>query len=157
MAIVHNPESDYSRENERWNTTKQHGGFNANGFEEYPLMVFKAFERDNGKVMCGDPLATVGDAEGEAFSRSCQLVVRNDEERDKAVKAGWSFGPDTAIEKYEHDMRSIAEITAQRHFAEQGSSDLAKAEAKQADDATHRQVPEVPEKRKRGRPRKAGV
>ena len=157
MAIVHNPDSEYAREHERWNTTKQHGGFNANGYEEYPLMVFKAFERDNGKVMCGDPLAAVGDSEGEAFSRSCQLIVRNDEERDKAVKAGWSIGPDKAIEKYEHDMRSIAEVTAQRHFAEQGSSDLAKTEAKQADDATHRQVPEVPEKRKRGRPRKTGV
>ena len=157
MAIVHNPDSEYAREHERWNTTKQHGGFNANGFEEYPLMVFKAFERDNGKVMCGDPLAAVGDSEGEAFSRSCQLIVRNDEERDKAVKAGWSIGPDKAIEKYEHDMRSIAEVTAQRHFAEQGIGDLAKAEAKQADDATHRQVPEVPEKRKRGRPRKTGV
>jgi hypothetical protein len=157
MAIVHNPDSEYAREHERWNTTKQHGGFNANGYEEYPLMVFKAFERDNGKVMCGDPLAAVGDSEGEAFSRSCQLIVRNDEERDKAVKAGWSIGPDKAIEKYEHDMRSIAEVTAQRHFAEQGIGDLAKAEAKQADDATHRQVPEVPEKRKRGRPRKTGV
>ena len=157
MAIVHNPDSEYAREHERWNTTKQHGGFNANGYEEYPLMVFKAFERDNGKVMCGDPLAAVGDSEGEAFSRSCQLIVRNDEERDKAVKAGWSIGPDKAIEKYEHDMRSIAEVTAQRHFAEQGIGDLAKAEATQADDATHRQVPEVPEKRKRGRPRKTGV
>ena len=157
MAIVHNPDSEYAREHERWNTTKQHGGFSANGFEEYPLMVFKAFERDNGKVMCGDPLAAVGDSEGEAFSRSCQLIVRNDEERDKAVKAGWSLGPDKAVEKFEHDMRSIAEVTAQRHFAEQGIGDLAKAEAKQADDATHRQVPEVPEKRKRGRPRKTGV
>ena len=157
MAIVHNPDSEYAREHERWNTTKQHGGFNANSYEEYPLMVFKAFERENGKVMCGDPLAAVGDSEGEAFSRSCQLIVRNDEERDKAVKAGWSLGPDKAVEKFEHDMRSIAEVTAQRHFAEQGIGDLAKAEAKQADDATHRQVPEVPEKRKRGRPRKTGV
>ena len=157
MAIVHNPDSDYARENARWDTTQQHGGFNANGFEEYPLMVFKAFERDNGKVMCGDPRAAVGDAEGEAFSRSCQLVVRNIEERERAMSQGWSIGPDRAIEKYEEDMRSIAEVTAQRHFAEQGISALAKAEAKQADDATHRQVPAVPEKRKRGRPRKTGV
>ena len=157
MAIVHNPESDYSRENARWDTPKRDGGFRADGFEEYPKMVFKAFERDNGKVMCGDPSATVGDADGEAFSRSCQLVVRNDEEHSRALLQGWSLGPDKAVEKYEHDMRSIAEVTAQRHFAEQGSGDLAKAEAKQADDATHRQVPEVPEKRKRGRPRKTGV
>ena len=57
------------------------------------------------------------------------------------------------------DLR-IAEVTAQRHFADQGISDLAKAEATQADAATHEQVPAVPVtpiKRKRGRPRKTGV
>jgi hypothetical protein len=160
MAIVHNPDSDYAREMEKWDQTTSNGGFGAARFEEYPLMVFKAFQRDNGRVMCGDPLATVGDAEGEAFSRSCQLIVRNDDEHDRALGDGWSKGPDTAIEKFERDMQSIAEVTAQRHFADQGLSDLAKAEATQADAATHEQVPAVPItpiKRKRGRPRKTGV
>jgi hypothetical protein len=160
MAIVHNPDTDYAREMEKWNQPTNNGGFGAARFEEYPLMVFKAFQRDNGRVMCGDPLATVGDAEGEAFSRSCQLIVRNDDERDRALGEGWSKGPDTAIEKFERDMQSIAEVTAQRHFADQGISDLAKAEATQADAATHEQVPAVPVtpiKRKRGRPRKTGV
>ena len=160
MAIVHNPDSDYSRELEKWNRPTNDGGFGAARFEEYPLMVFKAFQRDNGRVMCGDPLATVGDAEGEAFSRSCQLIVRNDDEHDRALGDGWSKGPDTAIEKFERDMQSIAEVTAQRHFADQGISDLAKAEATQADAATHEQVPAVPitpVKRKRGRPRKIKV
>ena len=156
MAIVHNPDTDYAREMEKWNQPTNNGGFGAARFEEYPLMVFKAFQRDNGRVMCGDPLATVGDA----FSRSCQLIVRNDDERDRALGEGWSKGPDTAIEKFERDMQSIAEVTAQRHFADQGISDLAKAEATQADASTHEQVPAVPVtpiKRKRGRPRKTGV
>ena len=160
MAIVHNPDSDYAREMEKWNQPTTNGGFGAARFEEYPLMVFKAFKRENGRVMCGDPLATVGDAEGEAFSRSCQLIVRNNDERDPAMADGWSVAPDKAIEKYELDMRSIAEVTAQRHFADQGLSDLAKAEATQADAATHEQVPAVPitpVKRKRGRPRKIKV
>ena len=94
--------------------------------------------------MCGDPLATVGDAEGEAFSRSCQLIVKNNNERDRAMGDGWSIAPDKAIEKFERDMQSIAEVTAQRHFADQGLSDLAKAEATKADAATHAQVPAVP-------------
>ena len=160
MAIVHNPDSDYAREVEKWNQPTNNGGFGAARFEEYPLMLFKAFKRDNGRVMCGDPLATVGDAEGEAFSRSCQLIVRNNDERDRAMDDGWSVAPDKAIEKFEHDLRSIAEVTAQRHFADQGLSDLAKAEAAQADAATHEQVPAVPVtpiKRKRGRPRKTRV
>ena len=159
MAIVHNPDSDYARELEKWNQPTTNGGFGPARFEEYPLMVFKAFQRENGKVMCGDPLATVGDAEGEAFSRSCQLIVRSTAERDRALADGWSIAPDKAIEKFEHDMQSIAEVTAQRHFADQGLSGLAKAEAQQADAATHEQVPAVPItpiKRKRVRlPRKA--
>jgi hypothetical protein len=160
MGIVYNPDSDYARELQKWNEPTTNGGFGAARFEEYPLMVFKAFKRDNGRVMCGDPLATVGDAEGEAFSRSCQLIVRNNDERDRAMADGWSGAPDEAVKKFEHDMRLIAEVTAQRHFADQGLSDLAKAEATQADAATHEQVPAVPVtpiKRKRGRPRKTGV
>ena len=155
MGIVHNPDSDYARELEKWNQPTTNGGFSAARFEEYPLMVYKAFQRENGKVMCGDPRASVGDAEGEAFSRSCQLVVKSNEERDRALADGWSASPDQALEKFERDLQSIAEVTAQRHFADQGLSDRAKAEAQQADDATHAQVPAVPitpVKRKRVRP-----
>ena len=154
MAIIHNPDSEYSREMQQWNTQKRHGGKNANGFEAFPTMLYKAFARENGKVMCGDPLAAVGDPVGEAFSRSCQLIVQNEYERDNAVRDGWSLDPNLAMAKYEHDMRGIAEVTAQRHYADQGMGELARAEAKQADDATHEQVPAVPVKRKAGRPRK---
>ena len=107
MAIIHNPDSEYSREMAQWNTQKRHGGKNANGHEPFPDMLYKAFARDNGKVMCGDPLAAVGDPVGEAFARSCQLTVGNAEERDRALAQGWSVGPVEAIEKYEKDMRSI--------------------------------------------------
>ena len=160
MSIIHNPDSEYSREMARWNTQKRHGGFGANGYEPFPAMLYKAFARDNGKVMCGDPLAAVGDAIGEAFARSCQLIVQNEDERDHAVRQGWSLGPDLAIAKYEQDLRGIAEVTAQRHFADQGMGALAQAEAQVADAATHEQVPAVPEtpvRRKRGRPLKVRV
>ena len=154
MAIILNPDSEISREMQQWNTQKRHGGKNANGFEPFPTMLYKAFARDNGKVMCGDPLAAVGDPVGEAFSRSCQLIVQSEYERDNAVRDGWSLSPDLAMDKYERDMRGIAEVTAQRHYADQGMSELAKIEAKQADDATHEQVPSLPSKRKAGRPKK---
>ena len=66
MGIVHNPDSDYARELEKWNQPTTNGGFSAARFEEYPLMVYKAFQRENGKVMCGDPRASVGD-EGQGI------------------------------------------------------------------------------------------
>ena len=138
MAIIQNPDTEYSRELAKWNTPKQQGGLAPNGFQPYPSMVYKAFARENGKVMCGDPLAAVGDAIGEAFSRSCQLVVNDAEGLDKAIRDGWSRGPDIAIEKYEQDMRNVADVTARRHFSDQSMGELAKKEAVLADNASER-------------------
>jgi hypothetical protein len=62
MAIIHNPDSEYSRELAKWDTPERHGGFGPNAHEEFPKMMYRARERENGKVMCGDPLAATGDA-----------------------------------------------------------------------------------------------
>ena len=157
MAIIHNPDSEYSREMTKWNTQKRHGGMGANGYEPFPKMVYQARARENGKVMCGDPLAAVWDAVGESFARSCQQIVQNQEELDKSVKQGWYDTPDLAIAGYEVAQRSMADIAAMRHFTDQRMSEVAQAEAKLADDATHEHLPALPEKRKAGRPKKVQV
>jgi hypothetical protein len=157
MAIIHNPESEYSRELAKWNTEKRHGGFRPNGHEEFPKMMYQARERENGKVMCGDPLAATGDAVGEAFSRSCQTVVNDQGEMDESLKKGWYDTPDLALAGYEDNQKSMADIAAMRHFSDQRMSETAQAEAKTAEDATHRHIPSIPAPRKRGRPRKVTV
>jgi hypothetical protein len=160
MGVIHNPESEYSRELERWNLPKRLGGFNVNKFEPFPVMVYKAFARDNGKVMCGDPLAAVGDVKGEAFARQCQLSVKNKEDHDRAIKMGWSTSPDSAIELFEKNQLEISTATAERHYRDQRMSERARAEAFAADEATHAHVPDVPEtkvRKKRGRPSKKAV
>jgi len=160
MAIIHNPDSEYSREMTKWNTQKRHGGFGANGYEPFPKMVYQAHARENGKVMCGDPLAAVGDPVGEAFSRSCQRIVQDQDELDISVKQGWYSTPDLAIVGYEQDQKSMADIAAMRHFADQRMSALAQAEATVADASTHEHVPAVPSTpvlRKRGRPKRIVV
>jgi|TARA_R110000824_G_scaffold312071_1_gene499201 hypothetical protein len=157
MSIIHNPDSEYSRELEKWNTQKRHGGFGADGYEEFPKMVYQARARDNGKVMCGDPLAAVGDAVGEAFSRSCQKIVQNQDEVDVSVKQGWYATPTEAMDGYEKTQKSMADIAAMRHFSDTRMSDLAQREAKVADDATHVHLPSIPAKRKRGRPKRVVV
>ena len=160
MAIIHNPDSEYSREMTKWNTQKRHGGFGANGYEPFPKMVYQARARENGKIMCGDPLAAVGDAVGEAFARSCQQIVQNQEELDKSVKQGWYDTPDLAMAGYEMAQRSMADIAAMRHFADQRMSAPAQMEAKMADDATHEHLPSIPSTpvlRKRGRPKHVTV
>lgn len=157
MAVIHNPESEYSRELERWNVPKRLGGFNADGFIPFPMMLYKAFAYENGQVMCGHPLAAVGDVKGEAFARRCQLSVKNKDELERARKLGWTDSPDAAIIKYEREQRTIADETAERHYRDQRMSEQARAEASAADDATHEHVPDVPVRRKRGRPAKKTV
>ena len=160
MAIIHNPDSEHFRETEQWNKPKREGGKNANGYEAFPTMLYKAFARDNGKVMCGDPLAAVGDAVGEAFARSCQQIVQNQEELDKLVKQGWYDTPDLALAGYEDTQKSMADVAAMRHFADQRMSAVAQVEAKMADDATHEHLPAIPSTpvlRKRGRPKHVTV
>jgi len=110
--------------------------------------------------MCGDPLAAVGDAVGEAFARSCQQIVQNQEELDKSVKQGWYDTPDLALAGYEDTQKSMADVAAMRHFADQRMSAVAQVEAKMADDATHEHLPSIPSTpvlRKRGRPKHVTV
>jgi len=157
MPVVHNPDSAFSREMDRWNLPKREGGFNADGYVAFPAMVYKAFPNENGKVMCGDPRTAMGEAKAETFARKCQLTVRSPEELEKALRAGWEETPDAALTRYDTDQRTIADTAAARHFSDQRMSAKAQAEAKVADDATHEHVADVPVRRKRGRPTKKAV
>ena len=164
MAIIHNPDSEHSRETERWdmpqNQKNRDGkwGFGPIGYEDFPKMMYRAQPNANGKIMCGDPLAAIGDAIGEAFSRSCQTIVQNQEESERMIKRGWYDTPDLALSGYERDQKSLADIAAMRHFSDQKMSALAQAEASVIDNATSEHVPSIPAPRKkRGRPRKRVV
>jgi|TARA_R110002020_G_scaffold74748_6_gene190947 hypothetical protein len=160
MAIVQQPDSEYSQEVQKWNTPKRQGGYAPDGHEDFPKMMYRAQPNStfNGKVMCGDPSAAVGDAIGEAFSRSCQIIVQDQEEADRMIKRGWYDTPDLALSGYEQDQKSIADIAAMRHFSDQKMSSSAQEEAKAVDDGTHEHVPSIPAPRKkRGRPRKRVV
>jgi len=154
MAIVQSPDSEYTRETNKWNLPKHQGGFNANGFEPFPVMLYKAHARANGKVMCGDPLATVGDAAAEAFSRSCQLSVRAPEDLARAYREGWSDSPEAALATYERDQVEIADTAAKRHFSDHRMSAQAQGEAAVADAATHEHVAAVPMRKKRSHHKK---
>jgi hypothetical protein len=157
MAIVQSPDSEYARETSKWDLPKRQGGFNANGFEAFPVMLYKAHARANGKVMCGDPLATVGDAEAEAFSRSCQLHVRGPEDLARAYREGWADSPEAALAAYERAQIDIADTAAKRHFSDQTMSAQAQAEAVVADAATHEHVAAVPVRKKRSHHKKKKV
>ena len=148
----------------RWNTPKNkktykgESGFGPVGHQEFPKMIYRAQPNAKGKIMCGDPSAAVGDAIGESFSRSCQMIVHDREESDRMTQRGWYDAPDLAVIGYEREQKAMADIAAMRHFSDQKMSASAQAEAKVVDEATDAHIPSIPAPRKkRGRPKRVVV
>lgn len=159
MGIVLNPESAYAKELARWNTPRNQfvknpdgtssdvRGMGAIGIEPFPRMVYKAHKRENGKVMCGDNPMMYRDErlqlEAEAFSRSCQLIVRSEGEYARALSDGWRDTPNAALEHYEALEHEIFTAAAEAAHAASRMSEKARAEFDAADKTTHEQVTDV--------------
>lgn len=135
------PESHYAKEMRKWEKPYR--------FAKYPQMLYKARKpASGGPYICTDPLS-------ESFSASCQLVVRDDAEFEKALSEGWREGLDEAVAHAQGLDDDIAEAAAYRAHEDRNMSERAKLEAAAADDATAEHVPEVVEQKRRpGRPRK---
>jgi len=121
-------------------------------YEEYPLMLFRAQRLPgSGKWATSSPT-------DQAFTRSCQKVVGNDEEykRAKDEGIGWSDSPQEAIEWALALEKSISTAAAERIAADSKMSEKAQAEAAQFEQENFGHQGEIPEQpiRRRGRPRK---
>lgn len=136
MGVLIAPESELGQELARWET---HGTYVHRAF---PKMIYMAFPRENGKVMCGDPGVAVGDPVAEAFTRRCQRTVQSEAELEHAQRDGWRQTPDGAIAYYESLQRDIATAAAEANFHATSMSPKAQAERSAREKATHKQVPE---------------
>lgn len=135
MGIVRTGESEYDKELRKWDLPKREGGMNANGMEPYPVMLYKAVERENGKVVCGDPL-------DEQFTARCQTIVFSPSEEQRAREQGWRESPKAALAHHEAIQQEIAQAAAEAAHAAQRMSEKARTERKGREDATHRHVTE---------------
>jgi hypothetical protein len=121
------PESELGIELAKWNKPYV--------YKEFPRMVYKAYARDNGKVLCGDPA-------DEGFTRACQRTVQSEDELRQARTQGWAVSPEDALEQYEAGQRTIAEAAAEANHAAQRMTPKAQDERKKRDAATDKHVPE---------------
>jgi len=160
MAVVHNPEGAYARELQAWNTPKRFGGHAPNGHEEFPRMLYRAQVRANGKAACmADPPSPYGwrDAneydracmEAEQFTRSCQRVVENADEQDRAASQGWRSSPHAALQAHTDAQIALGTAAAEEAYRVQRMTELARAEFDAADRDTHEHVADVPAPKKR--------
>lgn len=171
MGIVRTGLSDYDKELQKW---EQFPAYTAEGvvpagnpytYRAFPAMLYKAFKRSNGQYKCMDtspinPLLYAGnvaammaaEAEQESFSRSCQLIVKSESEKDQAWAQGWRDTPKAALDYAEALEQEIAQAAAEVHFAAQRMSEKARAEHAAADAETSEHVVDLVGSRKRGRP-----
>lgn len=167
MGIVRTGETEYDKEMARWDLPKRFGGHNADGYEPYPRMLYKAFRHENGTVMCMEPPPQIyefltmpeflrAEARAKAFTDRCQLSVRSEAEYQQERSRGWRDTATEAIQHVEAQQREIADAAAEEQFRVRRMSDQAQRELAAANAATDEHVVEVPIPRKKpGRKPKA--
>jgi len=157
MAIVRTGETEFDKEMAKWDAPKRLGGMNANGYEDFPAMLYKARVKGNGQPACMDipptrmgfPGGLQGDQQwdaavqqADAFTRACQRLVRNGDERDAAVRNGWCETPAAALAAYEAEQQAIGLAAAEANYAATRMSEKAQKERKQREAATDKHLPE---------------
>ena len=85
MARIVTPESEEFKEMQKWNKPYV--------FEQYPLMLYKARRRADGKVSVSEP-------SNEAWTQGCQLIVKTEDEHLKARGQGWCDTQAAALEQF---------------------------------------------------------
>ena len=136
-------------------------GFRAPGYEEYPLMLYKALPHPrSGKTECymgpPDPFfyATQPEydravQETENFNRRCTLKVMNESQFRRAYTDGWRRSIVEALEQAEKEAREIGNLAAERNYTDQRMSERARAEMAAAEAETHEHLPTLPAPKKR--------
>lgn len=129
----------------------------------YPRAMYKASRDENGKIRVQadepDPNSMAPDAYNralgrvQAFNRQNFMSVPSFEEHMKMRERGWRDNPTEALAYFDEQERNVGNLAAERAFKDKRMSELAQKEAAEADAATEFHLPEIPEKRKPGRPK----
>lgn len=143
-----NQNSNYAKELRKWDLPKSQGGMRPDSFQMFPKMVYRARRPDSG-----GPILSV-DPRDEKFSAQNQLIVNSESEWTKAKDNGWRDTPQEAIAYANSLEDAVSMAAAHRAHEDKRMSEKAKAEAAAADAETAEHLPEIPEKRRVGRPRK---
>ena len=143
MAVIISPESELGKELQRWETPKRQGGMNANGYEPFPKMVYKAIERQ-GRAIVNDPT-------DESVGAQCQHTAMNEAEYERLKRQGWSDHPLEALEAWEAERQRWANEAANANYHAQRMTQNAQREYQAAQDATAEHVVDVQPRKKPGR------
>lgn len=173
MPRVVTPDSDEGKELIKWEQHPQHWNGttyqpgNPYVFRPYPRMVYRATTKENGKVVCMEaPPQPDAYEKPHEFDRAqrlhdqlqkaCYQIVADEGAHLVAKGQGWCDSIPDALAAYEARQVAIGDATAARNFTDQRMSGRAREEARQADEATHEHVPDVPAPKLKPKRRKPG-
>lgn len=152
MPVEWSSESYYMKELKRWDAPKREGGMNRNGFERFPMMLYHTqqhpisgrqevcIDRD---ILSLDKTTVLLDA--QLFNASCQMIVKDEEELERAKRDGWCETQAGAVEWQEKYLANLAAEAAHRGHDDRNMSEKALAEADAIDRATPGHLGEIPE------------
>ena len=149
-AMIEVPGTPYAREMAKWNKPYRH--------QEYPKMLYKA-ERFRGTLTCqpGEPQPweykderafKMAIDEVRHFIGKCQLIVKSESEKSRAMETGWREHPDEALAYANKREDQFSQEVAHRNYDDRNLSDAAKAEIREAEAAAGGPVAEITEKRR---------
>ena len=134
---------------------------------EFPKMLYKANQTRSGKY---EVAQTAPERYGfrteqewdhacqsaERFTASCQMVINNETEYDRARSSGWRDDPTAALEHQAALEREVSNAAHERNVRDRNMGELAKAESAAVEAGTFGHVGDVPRQpvKRRGRPRK---
>jgi hypothetical protein len=175
MGVVISRDSELGKELAAWDTPRNRQvedssgtptgiwGKNCVGFEPYPKMLYRAQTNpQTGQVSVGEvpphPAHFTSPPEFEraslwveSFNRSCQMIVRDEGAERIAKGQGWSETQTGALERYEQEQITLAELAAKVAFQAKRMSPEAQAELAAADAETDKHVVDVVPQRKHGK------
>lgn len=160
--------TNYAKELRKWNLPKSQGGYNTDGGERYPMMLYKA-KKENGKnqaamaeppreMFPNDELWRRATEMAFQFNQRAQRIVKDEQEYEVARRDGWRDSIHDAVAFLNGLDDDVAKAAAHRAYEDRNMSDAAKREIREAEAAAEmNHVAEVPEKKRRGRPRKSAA
>lgn len=158
----------FAKEMRKWDLPKSQGGYNTDGGEEYPKMLYKA-AKVNGKNVCfmveplPDQFATDDQWRRASeriirHNRECTHTVKDSAEEESARRGGWRGSQAEAIAFLDGLDDDVAKAAAHRNYEDRNMSEAAKREIAQAEaKAGTDHVAEVTEKPKRKYNRKQQI
>lgn len=168
-AFKYPDQSNYGKEMRRWNRKKREGGMNADGFEKFPMMLHKAHQIPGTRkwaTALPEPIVDHFENDNQwnravmsaaRFTTSCQRIVANAQEYERARDEGWRDNPLDAMAWRDALETEVSNEAAARAARDSKMSPAAQAEAAAADAETPDHLAEIPTRRYQKRARAAGA